>query len=154
MAVGLAVRRLERLAVQHLCRQSVDRHSAGTGKAFVCSGVIRHYSVRARSLQVCKHRKHRVWVAKWWQDGGRRSKVLGRCSQMTTSDAEAALSEILKPINSGVLQGPRPLCTFKEFVTDQYLPFYRKGWKESTAGTSQQIITTHLIPELGDVCSR
>ena len=26
MAVGLAVRRLERLAVQHLCRQSVDRH--------------------------------------------------------------------------------------------------------------------------------
>jgi integrase len=35
-------------------------------------------------------------------------------------------------------------------VTDQYVPFYRKGWKESTAGTSQQIITTHLIPELGD----
>lgn len=69
---------------------------------------------------------------------------------MTKSDAESALSEILKPINSGVLQGPRPVYTFKEFVTDQYLPFYRKGWKESTAGTSQQIITTHLIPELGD----
>jgi integrase len=102
------------------------------------------------SLQSRKHGRYRVWVACWWEDGSRRSSVLGRCSQMTKSDAEAALADILKPINSGVSQGPRPIYTFKQFVTDQYLPFYRKGWKESTAGTSEQIINTHLIPEMGD----
>lgn len=102
------------------------------------------------SLQSRKHGRYRVWVACWWEDGSRRSSVLGRCSQMTKSDAEAALADILKPINSGVSLGPRPVYTFKQFVTDQYLPFYRKGWKESTAGTSEQIITRHLIPEMGD----
>ena len=101
------------------------------------------------SLQSRKHGRYRVWVACWWEDGSRRSSVLGRCSQMTKSDAEAALADILKPINSGVSQGPRPVYTFKQFVTDQYLPFYRKGWKESTAGTSEQIINTHLDSRVG-----
>jgi integrase len=69
---------------------------------------------------------------------------------MTRGDAEQALSEILRPINRGVSQGPRPVYTFKKFVEEQYLPFNRRGWKESTAGTSEQIITTHLVPEFGD----
>ena len=102
------------------------------------------------SLQKRKHGKSSVWVAIWWEDGMRRSRVLGRCSQMTKSDAEAALADILKPINSGVSNGPRPVYTFRQFVTEQYLPFNRRGWKESTAGTSEQIVNTHLVPELGD----
>ena len=81
--------------------------------------------------------------------GGRRSKVLGRCSQMGKGEAEAALSAILQPINSGVARGPRPLYTFEQFVENVYLPFCRRSWKESTAGTSEQIVKTHLIPEFG-----
>ena len=42
------------------------------------------------SLQARKHGRHRVWVASWWEDGSRRSKVLGRCSQMSKAEAEAA----------------------------------------------------------------
>ena len=30
-----------------------------------------------------------------------------------------------------------------------YLPFCRRSWKESTAGTSEQIVKSHLIPEFG-----
>jgi hypothetical protein len=30
-----------------------------------------------------------------------------------------------------------------------YLPFCRRNWKESTAGTSEQIVQTHLVPEFG-----
>ena len=30
-----------------------------------------------------------------------------------------------------------------------YLPFCRRSWKESTAGTSEQIVKSHLVPELG-----
>ena len=43
----------------------------------------------------------------------------------------------------------RPVYTFEQFVSDVYLPFGRRSWKESTAGTSEQIVKTHLVPELG-----
>jgi len=90
-----------------------------------------------------------MWVACYWEGGGRRSKVLGRCSQMGKGEAEAALSVILQPINSGMAQGPRPLYTLAQFIDGVYLPFCRRTWKESTAGTSEQIINTHLVPEFG-----
>jgi len=101
------------------------------------------------SLQARKHGRHRVWVAVYWEDGGRRSKVLGRCSQMGKGEAEAALSAILQPINSGLAQGPKPLYTLGQFINVVYLPFCRRSWKDSTAGTSEQIVKTHLIPEFG-----
>lgn len=101
------------------------------------------------SLQDRKHGRYRVWVACYWEDGSRRSKVLGRCSQMGRGEAEAALSAVLQPINSGVARGPRPLYTFEQFIENVYLPFCRRSWKESTAGTSEQIVKTHLIPEFG-----
>jgi integrase len=99
------------------------------------------------SLQARKHGRHRVWVASWWEDGSRRSKVLGLCSKMTKGDAESAMAAILQPINEGTSRGPRPVYTFERFVEDVYLPHGRHGWKESTAGTSEQIIKTHLVPE-------
>ena len=101
------------------------------------------------SLQARKHGRYRVWVACYWEEGGRKSKVLGRCSQMGKGEADAALSAILQPINSGVARGPRPLYTFEQFIENVYLPFCRRSWKESTSGTSEQIVKTHLVPELG-----
>jgi integrase len=101
------------------------------------------------SLQERKHGKHRVWVASWWEDGSRRSKVLGRCSKMSKAEAESALSTMLRDINRGVTQMVKPVYTFKQFVEDVYLPFCRRSWKESTAGTSEQIVKTHLIQEFG-----
>jgi integrase len=96
-----------------------------------------------------KHGRHRVWVGLWWESASRRSKVLGLCSQMSKTDAEMAFSNILTPINSGVSKGPTRVYTFRQYVTDQYVPFCARGWKESTAGTSEQILTTHLLPALG-----
>ena len=102
------------------------------------------------SLQARKHGRHRVWVASWWEDGSRRSKVLGLCSKMTKGEAEAAMAAILQPINEGTARGPRPVYTFGQFVEDVYLPHGRRGWKESTAGTSEQIIRKHLLPEFAN----
>lgn len=101
------------------------------------------------SLQSRKHGKHRVWVAFYYDEDGRTSKTLGRQSQMTKSEAEAALSSLLREINAGRSRAARPVYTFKQFVSEVYLPFCRRSWKESTAGTSEQIIETHLVPELG-----
>jgi integrase len=101
------------------------------------------------SLQIRKHGRHRVWVACYWEGGGRRSKVLGRCSQMGKGEAESILSAILQPINKGVAREPKPVYTFEQFVESVYLPFCRRSWKESTEGTSEQIVKTHLCSEFG-----
>lgn len=100
------------------------------------------------SLQARKHGRHRVWVACYWESGSRRSKVLGRCSQMGKGEAEAILSSILRPINSGAARG-LTVCTFEQFVETVYLPFCRRSWKDSTGGTSEQMIRKHLIAEFG-----
>src|SRR5450432_2179350 len=70
------------------------------------------------SLQNRKHGRHRVWVACWWEDGSRRSKVLGRCSQLGKGEAEAILSAILRPVNSGVTQVAKPVYTFERFIKE------------------------------------
>lgn len=101
------------------------------------------------SLQSHKHGRYRVWVAFWWEDGARRCKTLGRQSQMTRADAEVVLSAILREINTGVAHTARTVYSFELFVGDVYLPYGRRSWKESTAGTSEQIIKSHLVPELG-----
>jgi hypothetical protein len=42
-----------------------------------------------------KHCKNKVWVAQWWEDGRKKSKVLGRRTTMGKSGAEAATAVIL-----------------------------------------------------------
>jgi integrase len=101
------------------------------------------------SLQNRKHGRHRMWVACWWEDGSRRSKVLGRCSQMGKGEAETILSAILHPINSSVTLLAKPVYTFEQFIKEVYLPFCRRSWKRSTAGTSEQIVKTHLLSAFG-----
>lgn len=101
------------------------------------------------SLQSHKHGRYRVWVAFWWEDGVRRCKTLGRQSQMTRAEAEVLLSAILREINTGVAHMARTVYSFELFVGDVYLPYGRRSWKESTAGTSEQIIKSHLVPEPG-----
>jgi integrase len=68
---------------------------------------------------------------------------------MTRADAEVVLSAILREINTGVAHTARTVYSFELFVGDVYLPYGRRSWKESTAGTSEQIIKSHLVPELG-----
>jgi len=98
------------------------------------------------SLQSRKHGRHRVWVAFWREDGIRRCKMLGRQSQMTRADAEVALTAILQVVNNCAAHAARPVYTFEHFVSEVYLPFCRRSWKESTAGTSEHLIRSHLIP--------
>ena len=97
-----------------------------------------------------KHGRHRVWVAQWWEEGGRRSRVLGKCSEMSKGQAETIMASILDPLNekAGTRQ-PRSF-TFKQYVEDVYLPVCRRKWKESTRMTSEPTIKGHLVPIFGD----
>lgn len=69
---------------------------------------------------------------------------------MSKGQAEAALSALLREINSSVTQTARPVYTVEQFINEVYLPFSRRNWKESTAGTSEQIVKFHLITEFGN----
>src|ERR1051326_8805460 len=53
------------------------------------------------SVGLRKHGRVRVWVAQWWEDGSRRTKVVGRAAGMTAAEAQLALADILRPINAG-----------------------------------------------------
>jgi integrase len=112
---------------------------------------VRRKRFQKGSLQSRKHGRSRVWVAFWWADGFRHCKTLGRQSQMTKAEAEGVLSAILRSINSGPAHAGKAIYTFEQFINEVYLPFARRGWKESTAGTSEQIVKSHLVPEFGKV---
>lgn len=101
-------------------------------------------SVRSR-----KHGRNKVWVAQWWQDGAKRSKVIGRCADMLKSEAEARLAVILKPFNVDSGFPEKPVYTFKVYVEEVFLLVMRRKWKESTRMTTEPRITAHLVPALG-----
>jgi integrase len=88
------------------------------------------------------------WIAQWWQEGHRRNKVLGKIRKMTKSEAEHKLADILAPIN-GDQDLPSSKTSFDDFVKQVYLPFYRRKWKRSTAGTNVDRLKHHLLHIFG-----
>jgi hypothetical protein len=71
-----------------------------------------------------KHGKNKVWVAQWWEDGRKKSKVLGRCTMMGKSEAEAAMVVILKPQNEDAGQTQKPVYTFGVYLEQVFLPMH------------------------------
>ena len=94
------------------------------------------------SVRPRKHGRHKVWVAQWWEEGGRRSRVLGKCSEMSKDQAETIMASILDPLNEKAgTREPRSF-TFKQYVEDVYLPVCRRKWKESTRMTGRAVAAT------------
>jgi integrase len=102
------------------------------------------------SVRPRKHGRQKVWVAQWWEQGQRKSKVLGRCADMPKSEAEARLGVILKPLNEGAGQSQKPIYTFRVYLEEIFLPVVRRKWKESTRLTTEPRMTYHLLPALGE----
>jgi hypothetical protein len=66
------------------------------------------------------------WIAQWWEDGHRRKRTLGSVSSVPKAKARSELDAILAPINSRA-DAPSPTRKWSEFVTNTYLPFYRRS---------------------------
>lgn len=99
------------------------------------------------SLRQRKHGRNRLWMAQWWEDGSHRTKVLGKCTELTKGQAEAMLASILQPLNDMAGKKTVRPFTFREFVEEVYLPVCRRKWKESTRTTSENTIRLHLVSE-------
>ncbi len=102
------------------------------------------------SVRPRKHGRHKVWVAQWREQGANRTKVLGRCSQVSKGQAHATLAQILQPLNESAEFRQAPIYTFKQYIGDVFLPAYRQKWKESTRSTSEPDILRYLVPAFGD----
>ena len=101
------------------------------------------------SVRPRKHGRRKVWVAQWWEQGGKRSKVLGHYAEITKGQAHAMLAQVPQPVNEGVGNRHAPVFTFQQYVQDVFLLAYRQKWKESTRSTSEPDILRYLIPAFG-----
>jgi len=64
------------------------------------------------SVRPRKHGRHKVWVAQWREQGSNRTKVLGRCAQVSKGQAHAMLAQILQPLNERSEFRRAPVYTF------------------------------------------
>lgn len=93
-------------------------------------------------------KRGKKWVVQWWEDGHRRKRTVGLRSQITKTEAQAQLAEILSPLNSRQTT-PSAACTLDVFVQGTYLPFFRRKWKRSTTMTNEDRIKHHLTNDFG-----
>lgn len=87
---------------------------------------------------VCQQRGR--WRALWYENGVKRTRVLGLCKDMTKTEAREAVAAILAK--------SKPECAkqlFGEFVEGPYFDFYTRKWKPSTAENNKQRIRAHLV---------
>jgi integrase len=70
---------------------------------------------------------------------------------MTRADARAELGKLVAPLNARAgraASGPLAV-TLRRYVEDEYLVVKGRKWKDSTRGTTEQIIETHILVDFG-----
>ena len=83
------------------------------------------------------------WVAMWYADGGRKSRVIGLVKNLTKSDARAVVDGIVKEANARRDQDR--VWKFGEFVSEIYFPYYSRKWKQSTRENNVNRVSVHLV---------
>jgi hypothetical protein len=87
------------------------------------------------------------WVAMWWVDRRRKSRVIGLVKDMTKSDARAVVDGIVTEVNAKNDQNR--IWRFGEFVAQVYFPYYGRKWKASTKANNVNRVSVHLVGSFG-----
>ncbi len=104
-------------------------------------------------MRKCRYQKGSVkkqrgrWVAMWWVDRRRKSRVIGLVKDMTKSDARAEVDRIVTEVNAKREQNR--VWRFGEFVAEVYFPYYSRKWKESTKANNVNRVSVHLVRKFG-----
>ena len=110
---------------------------------------MRRKRYQAGSVRPRKHGKNKFWVAHWWEDARKRSKVLGRCAEISKGEAESLMAVILKPMNEDAGQTMKQVSTFGVYLEQVFLPLCRRKWKEPSRMTTEPRMTLHPKPAFG-----
>ena len=106
-------------------------------------------------MRKCRYQKGSVkkqrgrWVAMWWVDRRRKSRVIGLVKDITKSDARAAVDRIVAEVNAKREQNR--VWRFGEFVAEIYFPYYSRKWKESTKANNVNRVSVHLVGKFGEI---
>lgn len=104
-----------------------------------------------RYQQGCVRKDKGKWVGKYYDvDGVQRTKTLGEAKQITKSEAQNRLAEILRPINIKTIE--KPSQTVADFLRFVFLPVKKASgtWRAMTAATAERLVERQIIPYLGD----
>jgi integrase len=86
------------------------------------------------------------WVALWWDNHSRKSRVIGLVRDMTKSDARAVVQGIVAEMEKG--RQEERIWRFGEFVKTIYFPYYGRKWKASTRVNNMNRVSIHLVETL------
>jgi integrase len=109
---------------------------------------------RFQNGSVKKSKDRKYWIGSWREndvngDRKQRSRVLGKVSKMTKSEARDEMTRIVKPINERVEFRVSPDITVQDFVEKVYFPFYSRKWKPLTAQSRTSSIKHHIVGAFG-----
>jgi hypothetical protein len=79
------------------------------------------------------------WKGLWYENGIKKSRILGFCREMTKGQARDTVAAIVARLN------PEGTPLFGAFVEGPYFEFFSRKWKASSAETTKQRIRTHLV---------
>jgi len=102
-------------------------------------------------MRKCRYQKGSVkkqrgrWVAMWWVNGSRKSRVIGFVKDLTKSEARAVVDRIVAEVNAKREQNR--VWRFGEFVAEVYFPYYSRKWKDSTKANNVNRVSVHLVGE-------
>jgi len=89
------------------------------------------------------------WVAMWWVDHSRKSRVIGLVKNMTKSEARAVVDRIVSEANAK--REEDRAWRFGEFVAEVYFRYYSRKWKASTRVNNMNRVSIHLVDGLGSL---
>lgn len=106
------------------------------------------------SLKKFFNEQQRVWLWRFqWREPGQKSgprtKILGRCSEISRADARVAADQILQQSQPARYTAPTSPTSFLRFIEDTYLDVKTRKWKASTRGTTEQLIRDHIVNQFG-----
>lgn len=88
------------------------------------------------------------WVAMWWVDRRRKSRVVGLVKDMSKSEARAEVDKIVREVNARRQESR--IWRFGEFVAEVYFPYYSRKWKGSTRANNVNRVSVHLVSKFGE----
>lgn len=112
-------------------------------------GEMRRRRFQRGGLSQRKRNGRQYWYLQWRDDGQPKSRELGLVSEMTRAQAEVVRTAIMDPINQGLLKPANPVYTFEQHIEEVYFAVKVRGWKTSTARTTEEVIRVYLLPDLG-----
>lgn len=83
------------------------------------------------------------------QNGRGRTRILGRYADLSRAQADAERKKILAPLKGKEEAAAATVVTLRRYAEDEYLTVKSRVWKDSTRGTTDQIIETHILRQLG-----